>query len=196
MEPVHFATSESTNIALVGGGDFAAEVLDRTVLSSTHEDVKARVVAVVDPEDNAPAKIRARQQGRLVFSDYRSLFQPEHNIGLIIVLDPDTALFEEIRLAKPPHIRILAYHTFKLFWDALNYQIELLQQRNQEIETILNGIQDSILVLNPDMCIVEVNQAFLDSMGYTREEVIDHKCYQVLQDRNYKCEGHIMCRVD
>jgi PAS domain S-box-containing protein len=196
MEPVHFASAERMNIALVGGGDFAAEVLDKTVLGPSREEIKARIVAVVDPRDNAPGKLKAREQGRSVFRDYRSLFQPEYDIGLIIVLDPDPGLFEEIRLAKPPHIRILAYHTFKLFWDSLNHQIELLQQRNREIETILNGIQDSILVLNPDMCIVEANQAFLDSMGYTREEVINHKCYQVLQDRNYKCDGHMLCPVD
>jgi len=196
MEPVSFATSERINIALVKGGDFAAEILDKTVFSSSQEEIKAWIVAVVDPEENAPGKVKAREQGRLVFSDYRALFQAEHEIGLIIVLDPDMSLFEEIRLTKPPHIRILSYHTFRLFWDSLNHQIELLQQRNREIETILNGIQDSILVLNPDMCILEANQAFLDSMGYTREEVINHKCYQVLQDRNYKCEGHMLCPVD
>ena len=196
MEPVHFANAERMNIALVGGGNFAAEVLDKTVLVSSREEVRARIVAVADPEENTPGKLKAREQGRSVFSDYRALFHPEHDIGLIIVLDPDQKVFEKIRLAKPPHIRILAYHTFKLFWDSLNYQIELLEQRNREIETVLNGIQDSILVLNPDMCIVEVNQAFLGSMGYTREEVINHKCYQVLQDRNYKCDGHMLCPVD
>jgi len=196
MEPVYGSASEGTNIGLVGGGDFAVEVLERTVLTSEREEIKARIVAVVDHREESPGKIKAREQGRYAFSEYKALFQPELDIGLIIVLEPDLDLFEEIRLAKPPHIRILAHHTFRLFWDSLNYHIELLQQRNLEIETILNGIQDSILVLNPDMCIVETNQAFLDSLGYTREEVIQHKCYEVLQDRNYKCEGHMMCPVD
>jgi len=196
MEPVYFATSESINIALVGGGDFAAEVLERTDLSSGREEIKAKIKAVVDPKENAPGKLKARNQGLLVFSDYRSLFQPEHSIGLIIVLDPDPSLFEEIRLAKPSHIHVLAYHTFKLFWDSLHYQVELLQQRKLEIETILDGIQESILVIDSEMRIVEANKAFRDSMGYTREEVINHKCYQVLQDRNYKCDWNMKCPVD
>ncbi|MCF8031326.1 MAG: PAS domain-containing protein, partial [Desulfohalobiaceae bacterium] len=196
MEPVTFASSEDVNIAIVGGGKFTAEVLEKTTPGSTQEKIKTRIVAVVDRDESAPGMVRAKELGCYTFRDYRVLFQPEYNIGLIIVLDPDSSLFEEIRVSKPRDIRILALHTFKLFWDSLNHQIELLQQRNLEIETILNGIQDSILVLNQDMCIVEVNQAFLESMGYTREEVIQRKCYQVLQDRNYKCNGHMLCPVD
>ncbi len=197
MEPVTFVTSEDVNIALVGGGEFTAEVLEKTLSGGTREDVQARIVAVADPRDDAPGKIKARELGCSTFRDYRALFQANHQIGLIIVLDPDPDLFEEIRLSKPSDIRILAHHTFKLFWDSLNYQNELLRQRTQEIETILNGIQDSILVLSPEMQVVEVNQAFLNHMGYTREEVISHKCYQILQDRNYKCDnGHMQCPAE
>ena len=196
MEPVTFATKEDTHIALVGGGELTVEVLEKTIPGSDQEDIKARIVAVVDPDDSAQGMVKARELGCYTFGDYRELFKLEYKIGLIIVLEPDQSLFEEILLAKPRNIRILAYHTFRLFWDPLNYQIARLQERNLEIETILNGIQDSILVLTPDMCIVEANQVFLENMGYTREEVIQHKCYQVLQDRNYKCEGHMGCPVD
>ena len=35
-----------------------------------------------------------------------------------------------------------------------------LRERTEEMETILNGIQDFILVITPEKEIVEVNEAF------------------------------------
>jgi PAS domain S-box-containing protein len=55
------------------------------------------------------------------------------------------------------------------------------------METILNGIQDFILVITPDMEIVEVNEAFLTKMGYTPQDVIGKKCHQVYHKIDYPC---------
>jgi two-component system, NtrC family, sensor kinase len=50
------------------------------------------------------------------------------------------------------------------------------------METILNGIQDFILVINPEREVEDVNEAFLEKMGYTRENLIGRKCYEVFQE--------------
>lgn len=51
-----------------------------------------------------------------------------------------------------------------------------------EIETILNGIRDFILIISPDREILEVNDAFLKHMKYSRDAVIGRKCYEVFKE--------------
>ncbi|OGR14255.1 MAG: hypothetical protein A2277_18360 [Desulfobacterales bacterium RIFOXYA12_FULL_46_15] len=51
-----------------------------------------------------------------------------------------------------------------------------------EMETILNGIQDFILIISPDRVILETNDAFLKHMDYQRENVIGRKCYEVFKE--------------
>lgn len=52
----------------------------------------------------------------------------------------------------------------------------------EEIQTILNGIKDFVLIISPDKEIMETNAAFLNHMGLSREDVIGHKCYEVLKE--------------
>lgn len=56
----------------------------------------------------------------------------------------------------------------------------------KEMETILNGIRDFILVISPDRRIQLVNDAFLKHMNYRREDVIGRKCYDVFQEATRK----------
>ncbi len=53
---------------------------------------------------------------------------------------------------------------------------------DNEIEMILNGIKDFILIISPDKEIIEVNDAFLRHMNYTREDVIGAKCFDVFKE--------------
>lgn len=48
-----------------------------------------------------------------------------------------------------------------------------------EMNTILNGIRDHILIISPDREILEANDAFLKSMKFKREEVIGKKCFDI-----------------
>ena len=72
-----------------------------------------------------------------------------------------------------------------------------LRERNREVETILNGIQDFILVLNPQMDIIDVNESFLNKMSYTRDQVIGRKCYEVFQRANLQCNrDEVLCPLN
>lgn len=53
---------------------------------------------------------------------------------------------------------------------------------NKEMETIINGIRDFILIISPEREIIEVNAAFLRHMDYTREDVIGKKCFDVFKE--------------
>ncbi len=173
------------NIALVGGGSFCKEIIAKTALDYPKKVVNASIVAVADPDFKSPGVMLAREKGLHTVRDYHELYQPEYDIHLIIILTPDKTIFEDILKNKPHNIRILSYHVFELFWKA----ISLERERTQEIETILNGIQDFILVITPDREIIEVNQPFLDQMGYTREEVIGSKCHEIYHKEDHPCNG-------
>jgi two-component system NtrC family sensor kinase len=57
---------------------------------------------------------------------------------------------------------------------------------NKDLETILNGISDFILVISPERKIIEVNDSFLRHMNYSRENVIGKKCYEVFKEATRK----------
>ena len=176
------------NIALVGGGDLCREILEKTTFDYLEEGVDAPILAVVDPDPETPGILYAREYGLLTFSDYHQLYDSRYNIHLIIILTPDQKIFEEILASRPPRIRIMSYAVFEIFWNAIGSEERKLREQKSAMETVLNGIQDSILVLTPEMEIVEVNDAFLRLSKSTREEVIGSRCHQVYAQLNHRCE--------
>lgn len=185
------------NIALVGGGDLCKEILEKTTFDYLQEEVYAPILAVVDPDVEAPGMVLAEEQGLLTFADYHELYDPRYNITLIILLTPEESILEDILATRPPRIRILAHHVFEVFWNVISLEERKLKERHKEIATILNGIQEFILVITPESVIVDVNEAFLKSMGYTRGEVIGRKCYEVYQQADYPCSRkEIVCPLN
>jgi PAS domain S-box-containing protein len=177
------------NIALVGGGGLCKEVLKKTTFNLAHEDVSAPVLAVADPDARSPGMVLAEEFGLLTFTDYHELYDPRYNIHLIIILSPEENILENILATRPSRIRIMAYNVFEVFWKALHAEERKLRKRNKEIETILNGIQEFIMVIAPNMEIVEVNDAYLKKMGYSREEIIGRKCHEIYQKIVYPCDN-------
>jgi PAS domain S-box-containing protein len=167
------------NIALVNGGALCQEVLKLTAAAFLEEQVNARIVAVAEPDPVQPGVRLARQWGLTTMADYRQLYDPELGIHLLILLDPAAKLLEEVLTTKPKGLRVLSYAAFSLFWRAFKLKEGMLQQHSKEMATILNGIEDFILVISPDQHILDVNEAFLTHMGYEREEVIGKPCYEV-----------------
>ncbi|MBU0986140.1 MAG: PAS domain-containing protein [Proteobacteria bacterium] len=182
------------NIGLVGGGDLCLELLKKTAFDYYHEEVYAPILAVADSDPASPGMVLARERGLLTFTDYHELYDRRYNIHLIIVLTPDEQIFEEILKTRPLYIRIMAYHVFIVFLEALKVKERKLTKRNVEVETILHGIQDFITVITPDLDIVEVNEAFYTKMGYSREDVVGRKCYEIFQHSNQPCsDEELVC---
>ena len=176
------------NIGLVGGGEFCKEILEKTTSVYEQEEIYAPIIAVTDPDPKSPGRMLADQLGLLTFNDYSKLYERRYNIDLIIILTPETEIFEDILQTRPRRIRILSNHVFRIFWNAIGLEERKLRERTDEMETILNGIQDFILVITPDMEIIEANEAFLTKMNYTPEEVIGKKCHQVYHKIDYPCK--------
>lgn len=175
------------HIALVGGGDLCKELLEKTTFDYTKEEVFAPIVAVADPDPQAPGMVMAEEQGLLTFTDYHDLYDPRYSIHLIIILTPKESILEDILATRPSRIRIMAYGAFEVFWRAIGIEERKLRDQYEETATILNGIQEFILVITPDSIIIDVNEPFLKAMGYTRKDVIGRKCYEVYQRSDFPC---------
>ena len=184
-------------IGLVGGGSFCREFMEKTFSYGKQYADGARIVAVADPDTESPGAALARGMGLITVSDYHELYDSRHEIDLIIVLSTDEEIFNDILHTKPGHIRLLSNRVFRLLWNTVAMQEQELRERTEELETILDGIQDFIVVITPEKEIVEVNQAFLKQMGYTRDQVIGRTCHQVFQNVMYPCEpGDIVCPLN
>ncbi len=185
------------NIAIVGGGNLCKEVLKKTTFSYEKEDVTAPILAVADPDQASPGIKLAQKLGLLTFKDYRELYDKRYSIHLIIILDPDPDKLKEILDTRPFRIRILSFQVFNVLWKAIGREEHKLKTRNREIETIVNGIQDLIVVIEPDMTVSEANEIFIKKIGFSRKEVAGKKCYELLQQQDKKCENKdYLCPLD
>ncbi len=187
------------NIAIVGGGDFCKEILEVTYAEYIKDinEINAIFKAVVDFEPESSCIAQGKKFGLLTFDDYHELYHPHYDIHLIIVLTPEQAVLEDILKSKPLHIRVISRQVFDIFWKAIRLEESKLRERNEEMETILNGIQDFILVITPEKEIVDVNASFLRQMNYSREEVVAHKCFEVFQRVTRKSSNcHLVCPLE
>ena len=182
-------TPTITNIALVGGGELCREILEKTTSVYEQEGVYAPILAVSDPDPDSPGIKLADELGLLTFRNCRQLYDRRYSIHLIIMLTPEQEIFDEILRTRPPRIRLLSYNVFTIFWKAIGLEEQKLRERTDEMETIVNGIQDFILVITPDMEIIDANESFLTKMRYAREDVIGKKCYQVYHKIDHPCNG-------
>ncbi|MCK5837460.1 MAG: PAS domain-containing protein [Desulfobacula sp.] len=67
----------------------------------------------------------------------------------------------------------------------------------KEIEAILSGIKDFVLIISPEREILETNAAFLKHIGCAREDVIGRKCFEVLKEDNRKPSNcHNICPLE
>ena len=143
-------TTSIMNIALVGGGIFCKEILEKTTFDYKQEGINAAIVAVADSDLKSPGMVLAGKMNLLALTDYHELYDSKHNIHLIIILTPEQHLFEDILKTRPSHIRLMAYDVFKIFWKAIGIEEQKLRERTEEMETILNGIHEFILVITPE----------------------------------------------
>ena len=177
------------DIGIVGGGTLCREIIEKTAPA-----LSARITAVADTDSQSPGLAFARKLGLKIFSDFHELCEPRHDIDLIIITVPEQSVFDDILESKSPHIRVLAYQVFRLFWEAIGFEERRLRERTEEMALIMNGIQDLILVITPEMEVADVNEAFLLQMHRSRKDVIGRKCYEIFQNLDHQCNsGDIAC---
>jgi two-component system NtrC family sensor kinase len=185
-------SANSLRIGLVGGEEFCKEFLERYLVAREANDFAARIVAVADPDPRRPGIHLAKRLGLITVGDYHELYKREYSINALVLMIPDEAVLQDALATKPASIRLVAYQVFRLFWKAIDAEHQKLRARNEETEAILNSIQDFMIVISPDRQIETVNQTFLEQMGYTQEEVLGKKCYEVFQNLDSQCTAEFL----
>jgi transcriptional regulator with PAS, ATPase and Fis domain len=117
------------NIAIVGGGTYCKEVLEKTAVDYGESEVSARFRVVADSDTKSPGIVLAKQIGLKTYRDYRDLYNPQLDIHLIIILTPEQEILEDILSTRPSHIQVLSYHVFEIFWKAIGCEEQMFEER-------------------------------------------------------------------
>jgi len=187
------------NIGIIGGGPYSVEVILKQIEDNNRLARNPKIIAIADKDVNSPGMKLAKKLDLLTVADYQDLYDSKFNLDLIIILKADDQLLKDVIATRPSHIRILSHDVFRFLWKDIGFVERQLQERTEEMETILNHIQDSIVVMTPEMKIVEVNESFLNQMGYKREQVIGQRCHEIFQKENRRChmnDDGILCPLN
>lgn len=117
------------------------------------------------PDEKAPAMKLAKRFKRKTFTKIEDLYNPRESIDVIIVLVDDHDLFKEILKSRPVNIRIVSYTVFRLFWDAISAETRKIKTQLEQLNAIIHGIDENILIISPDMEVQEINDVCLKKNG-------------------------------
>jgi two-component system NtrC family sensor kinase len=182
------------NIAVVGGGTRCRTLLD-SIEKHTFRELHPKVVAVADPNENAPGLVKARGKGLFVTGDYNDFFERD-DIDLIIELTGKEDVYNDILLKKKETVRAINHRTATLFWEfTLSSRIEQKARRKlQETRAIYNVlinelIQEDVIVMASNYRVLDINETLAKKLGIERKDAIGRYCYEILHKENAPCSG-------
>ncbi|AEB08860.1 PAS domain-containing protein [Desulfobacca acetoxidans] len=186
-------------IAIMGGGGLCQQVLQQITggLSSLR---RISILGVADPDPEAPGIQEAAVLGIPTVRDYPTLLAQEPDLVLELTGDPEVR--KSIIQKKSAQTQVIDHIQSRLFWELfqkeedrlrlrVESEIKLANQRNQ-FQKIFDYLPDSVLVLNQDYLVEEVNQTFLTNFQKNAEEVVGEHCYKVLHQLSEPCDRHGM----
>ncbi len=183
-----------TRIAIIGGGRRCRSLLEM-IDAERFPWLNAEIVAVVDPNEQAVGIQLAREKNIPTFKDPREL-QPVSDLDLVIDLTGREELLKEFMNEGHPTVKILGTTISRLFIDLIQLQEERLFRERQLaliesiVETIFSSIRDRVMIMQPDMKVLDVNDALLEWLGMKKEDVIGKPCYQITHRFAEPCSKH------
>ena len=182
------------NIAIVGGGTRCRTLLD-SIEKHTFREMHPKVVAVADPNEQAPGLVKAREKGLFVTRDYNDFFERD-DIELIIELTGKEDVYNDILLKKKETVRAINHKTATLFWEfTLSSRIEQKARRKlQETRAIYNVlinelIQEDVIVMAANHRVLDINETLARKLGMHRKDAIGRYCYEILHHQSAPCSG-------
>ena len=83
-------------------------------------------------------------------------------------------------------------NTFNLMSTKVKDYTDSLIKKNNEIQSIINGIGGLLMILNPELEIITINEKSLMALNKKEEETKGKKCHQVMVSCNKICKG---CKI-
>jgi len=181
-------------IAIIGGGRRCRSLLEM-IDAERFPWLNAEIVAVVDPNEQAVGVQLAKEKNIPTFSDTKELYNiPE--LDLVIDLTGREELLKEFANEGHPTVKVLGTTISRLFIDLIQLQEERLFRERQLaliesiVETIFSSIRDRVMLMQPDMKVLDVNDALLEWLGMRKEDVIGKPCYQITHRFAEPCNAH------
>ncbi len=182
------------NIAVIGGGRRCRILLD-LIGKHKFQELKPKVVAVADKNENAPGMVKAREEGIYTTTDYYEFFETEE-IDLLIELTGNQDVYLDVIGKKRKTVRALDHNTAILFWEISSVLSEqkmteqILQKTRAIYGVLINElIQEDVMVIAPGFHIQDINNTMLKRLGLTKEEALGRYCYEVSHNQDKPCSG-------
>ncbi|MBW1859786.1 MAG: PAS domain-containing protein, partial [Deltaproteobacteria bacterium] len=164
-------------VGIVGGGKRCKTIL-QMFQRQTQPQRTASVVIVADENAKGPGYQHAQSLGIDTTTDFEALGDRK-DLDFILDLAGRRDVLIAILVRKKSRVPVLDAVASNVFYDLLNIQKELINTRIF-LDTVLDSIQEGILVINPEYEILRVNTPLLKKLKRPKEEVVGKYCYEVL----------------
>jgi two-component system NtrC family sensor kinase len=175
---------ESLKIGIVGGGERCKTILQMFRRQTPPRGV-ASVVIVAGEDPDGSGYLYAQSLGIETTTDLEILGERK---DLNFILDLAGKRDELIRnlVRSRSRVPVLDGVASQVLYDLLNIQKELINTR-RFLNTVLDSIQEGILVISPEYEILRVNTPLLKKLKRPQEDVLGKTCHEVLYGEDTPC---------
>ncbi|MGO8945920.1 MAG: PAS domain-containing protein, partial [Syntrophobacteraceae bacterium] len=180
-------------IAIIGGGKRCKAFLEMFD-ARRFPNLGAEIVAVADLNHDAPGICLAREKKIYITRDYKDFYKIK-NLDLVIELTDKADLLEDFLKNKPPRVRVLEAAISRILGDVLQLREEyqFTKRKINLVEGIMDslfiGLRDWVLVMQPNFKLLDANEAFLEAVRMSKEDVIGKHCYEAAYGLTAHCRG-------
>ena len=167
--------------AIVGGGKGCRSLLEFLLERGGLTELRLDVQLVCDVRSHAPGILYAAERGIRTCSLVGEIFGLD-GLELVIELTGSDHTAAEIYPRLPPGVRLMDHALARLFWDLIQLEENLSEERRQ-VQDILDSMPDIVMVVDQDMRIQTVNAGFTRFTGLSRTVARGHRCHDVLCNR-------------
>jgi two-component system NtrC family sensor kinase len=182
------------NIAVVGGGSRCVRLIE-VISQHPFQELKPKIVAVVDINPLAPGYLMAQARGIFTSTNYKDLYS-WRDLDLIIELTDKGEIFHDILHHKDESVRVISSRTVQLFWEISSLSLshkkvtQELEETKATFKLIMDEmIQEDVMIINYNYKIIDVNKSLLQKLGLQRDEVIGRHCFEITHHHNAPCSG-------
>lgn len=180
-------------IAIIGGGKRCQAFLEMFD-ARRYPQLGAEIVAVADPDLEAPGIRLAREKKIFVTTDYEDFYKIK-NLDLVIELTGKADLLEDFQRHKPARVRVVESAISRIFGDVLRlseeYQFAKCQINLVEgiMDSLFMGLRDWVLVMQPDLKLLDANEAFLTAVRMNKDDMVGKYCHEAAYGSPARCSG-------
>ena len=179
-------------LAIVGGGR-ACKFFLKLVSLGNLPYLQIDIIGVCDINPEAEGFCMAQQLGIYTTTDFKDLFKLKDLDGIIELTNNRDVLVELIQL-RPARVGIVEHNIGRLLRNLFTVDQKLRSAEQQIVfekavrDFLIQQNQQCIVVINTDFTIEAVNDAYLTTVGKTRDEVIGTPCYRLIHGLDAPCD--------